>query len=95
MPESNANDELAVDVALFGETMLRLSPPSMDTTLGTDEASVELTLETATTLQTHVGGSESNTAVGLAGLGHSVAWISRLNQNPIGCRISREIADHN
>ncbi|MEM8733485.1 MAG: sugar kinase [Planctomycetota bacterium] len=37
----------------------------------------------------------ANTAVGLAGLGHSVAWISRLNRNPIGRRISREIADHN
>jgi 2-dehydro-3-deoxygluconokinase len=31
-----------------------------------------------------VGGAELNTAVGLARLGHSAAWVSRLTSNPLG-----------
>ena len=42
----------------------------------------------ASTVQ--VGGAELNTAVGLARLGRSAAWVSRLTDNPLG----RLIANH-
>src|ERR1700730_13913376 len=60
------------DVITFGEAMLRLSPPSFRR------------LEQARSLEVFVGGAELNTAVGLARLGRSTAWISRLTQNPLG-----------
>ncbi|XZE19439.1 sugar kinase [Pirellulaceae bacterium SH449] len=65
------------DVVALGETMLRFSPPGNER------------LEQAGAMQIHVGGSESNTAVGLSRLGHRVAWLSRLTNNPMG----RTIAD--
>ncbi len=68
------------DVVTIGETMLRLTPDAF------------LRLEQAESLQVHVGGSESNTAVGLARLGKRVAWISRLTDNHLGHRIARAIA---
>src|SRR5947199_9753810 len=52
--------------------MVRLSPPSFRR------------LEQATSLDMLVGGAELNTAVGVARLGHSVAWVSRLTDNPLG-----------
>lgn len=70
------------DVVTIGETMLRLTPDAF------------LRLEQAESLQVHVGGSESNTAVGLARLGKRVAWISRLTDNHLGHRIARAIAAH-
>lgn len=60
------------DVVTLGETMIRLTPPG------------QKRLETAVTLDVEVGGSESNTAVGLARLGLRVAWLSRLTDNPLG-----------
>src|SRR5262249_34519413 len=60
------------DVLTFGEAMIRLSPPSFRR------------LEQATSLDVMVGGAELNTAVGLARLGHGVAWVSRLTNNPLG-----------
>jgi 2-dehydro-3-deoxygluconokinase len=60
------------DVITFGEAMVRLSPPSFRR------------LEQARSLEVFVGGAELNTAVGLARLGRSVAWVSRLTQNPLG-----------
>jgi len=68
------------DVVTIGETMLRLTPDAF------------LRLEQAESLQVHVGGSESNTAVGLARLGKRVAWISRLTDNLLGRQIARAIA---
>jgi len=53
-----------------------------------------LRLEQSGSFQLHVGGSESNTAVGLSRLGKRVAWISRLTDNPLGRRISGAIAAH-
>src|SRR5204863_3866155 len=41
-------------------------------------------------LDVQVGGAELNTAVGLARLGRSAAWVSRLTDNPLG----RLIANH-
>jgi 2-dehydro-3-deoxygluconokinase len=58
--------------------MVRLSPPSFHR------------LEQARSLDLKVGGAELNTAVGLARLGRSSAWVSRLTNNPLG----RLIANH-
>src|SRR6266851_803227 len=66
------------EVITFGEAMLRLSPPNFRR------------LEQARSLEVFVGGAELNTAVGLARLGHSAAWVSRLTNNPLG----RLIANH-
>jgi 2-dehydro-3-deoxygluconokinase len=66
------------EVITFGEAMIRLSPPNF------------LRLEQARSLDLRVGGAELNTAVGLARLGHSAAWVSRLTNNPLG----RLIANH-
>jgi 2-dehydro-3-deoxygluconokinase len=67
------------DVVALGETMLRFSPDGNDR------------LEQAGSMQVHVGGSESNTAVGLARLGHKVAWLSRLTDNPLGRTVASAI----
>jgi 2-dehydro-3-deoxygluconokinase len=60
------------DVITFGEAMVRLSPPNFQR------------LEQAHSLDLRVGGAELNTAVGLARLGRSTAWVSRLTDNPLG-----------
>jgi 2-dehydro-3-deoxygluconokinase len=60
------------DIITFGEAMVRLSPPSFRR------------LEQAASLDVQVGGAELNTAVGLARLGRSAAWVSRLTNNPLG-----------
>jgi 2-dehydro-3-deoxygluconokinase len=69
---------MSYDVITFGEAMIRLSPPNFRR------------LEQARTFDVQVGGAELNTAVGLARLGRSTAWISRLTENPLG----RLIANH-
>ena len=63
---------MAHDVITFGEAMIRLSPPNFRR------------LEQARSLDVQVGGAELNTAVGLARLGRSTAWVSRLTDNPLG-----------
>ena len=68
------------DVVTIGETMIRLSPEGYSR------------WEQAKTLQVHIGGSESNVAVGLARLGLRVSWLSRLTNNDFGRRIATEIA---
>jgi 2-dehydro-3-deoxygluconokinase len=60
------------EIITFGEAMIRLSPPNFRR------------LEQANTLDVLVGGAELNTAVGLARLGRSTAWVSRLTKNPLG-----------
>jgi 2-dehydro-3-deoxygluconokinase len=60
------------DVVTFGEAMVRLSPPNFQR------------LEQARRLDVQVGGAELNTAVALARLGRSAAWVSRLTRNPLG-----------
>jgi 2-dehydro-3-deoxygluconokinase len=69
---------MSYDVITFGEAMIRLSPPNFRR------------LEQARSLDLQVGGAELNTAVGLARLGRSTAWVSRLTDNPLG----RLIANH-
>jgi 2-dehydro-3-deoxygluconokinase len=60
------------DVITFGEAMVRLSPPHFQR------------LEQAHSLDVQVGGAELNTAVSLARLGRSAAWVSRLTDNSLG-----------
>src|SRR5437016_9962484 len=66
------------EIITFGEAMIRLSPPNFQR------------FEQANSLDLRVGGAELNTAVGLARLGHSSAWVSRLTNNPLG----KLIANH-
>ncbi len=68
------------DVVCLGETMAVLSPP--DTRPLADQP----------TLRLSVGGAESNVACGLATLGHRVAWLSRVGDDPFGQRIRAELA---
>jgi 2-dehydro-3-deoxygluconokinase len=70
------------DVVTLGETMIRLTPPGWNR------------LESTESLEVHVGGSESNTAVGLARLGRRVAWLSRLTSNAMGHLIANKLASH-
>jgi 2-dehydro-3-deoxygluconokinase len=74
--------EILLEVATFGETMLRLSPPA------------GFSLEQAQTLELSAGGTESNVVIALARLGHRAGWVSRLPANPLGRRIARDIAAH-
>jgi 2-dehydro-3-deoxygluconokinase len=73
---------MTYDVVTLGETMLRFTPPGLRR------------LEQTQEFELHVGGSESNTAIGLARLGLNVAWLSRLTDNPLGHIIARTIASH-
>jgi 2-dehydro-3-deoxygluconokinase len=72
----------AFDVVTLGETMLRLTPPDFKL------------MEQADMLTIRVGGSESNTAVGLARLGMKVCWISRMTNNVLGHYIVDAIHRH-
>jgi 2-dehydro-3-deoxygluconokinase len=63
---------MSTDVITFGEAMVRLSPPNFKR------------LEQASSLDVTIGGAELNTAVGLARLGRSSSWVSRLTRNPLG-----------
>jgi 2-dehydro-3-deoxygluconokinase len=60
------------EVVTFGEAMIRLAPPNF------------ARLEQTDRLDLQVGGAELNTAVGLARLGRSSAWVSRLTDNQLG-----------
>lgn len=62
--------------------MIRLTPPGRER------------IERTGRFDVHVGGSESNTAVGLQRLGLNVCWLSRLTSNPLGRTISGTIASH-
>lgn len=71
-----------VEIVTLGETMLRLSPVTVST------------LEETQQLQVHVGGAESNVAVGMARMGLPAGWISKLVDNSIGRLIARRIHWH-
>ena len=66
------------DVVTFGETMIRLSPPD------------RLHLEQTAALNLSAGGAELNVAAGVARLGHTSAYISRLPSNPLGRLIANK-----
>ena len=70
------------ELVTFGETMLRLSPPSGDR------------LETATSLEFRTAGAESNVAIAAARLGTSSVWLSKLPDSPLGRRVTNEVRQH-
>ncbi len=70
------------DVVTFGETMMRLTPPGY------------LRIEQTTSFDIWVGGTESNTAIGLARLGMETAWFSRLPASPMGRYVSNRIQQY-
>ena len=67
------------ELVTFGETMLRLSPPS-----GTR-------LDTEGPLDARIGGAESNVAAAATCLGAETAWLSKLPDNPLGRRVVRAL----
>ena len=64
------------ELVTFGETMLRLTPPRGHRLSRVDR------------LDVHVGGAESNVAVGAANLGVDAAWVSLLPATDLGERIA-------
>ena len=60
------------EVVTFGETMVLFQPNDM------------LPLEYVHQFQKQIGGAESNVAIGLQRLGHSVGWFSKLGKDPFG-----------
>ena len=80
--EPTAPIQTLYDFVSIGETMLRLSPP------------LPQRLEQASALEVHIGGSESNTLVGLSRLGAKTCWISRLPDHAMGQQVARLIAMH-
>ena len=70
------------DVLTLGESMMRLTPPGY------------LRIEQTRSFDIWVGGTESNTAVGLARLGMKAAWLSRLPATPMGRYISNRIGQY-
>lgn len=67
------------DVVTFGETMVLFAPGERDK------------LENATAYHASIGGAESNCAIGLARLGHSVCWVSRVGSDPFGSRVLKTL----
>lgn len=70
------------DIATFGETMLRLSPPRGER------------LERTRDLDVRVGGAESNVAVAAARLGCEATWLSKLPKSPLGRRVTAALRSH-
>ena len=70
------------DLVTFGETMLRLSPPRGER------------LERTRSLDTAIGGAESNVAVAAARLGCEATWLSKLPSSPLGRRVTGELRSH-
>src|SRR2546427_7194967 len=68
------------DLIALGETMLALAPPPGES------------VRSASRLLVDHAGAESNTCVGLARLGHRVAWVSRLGADAAGDRILHALA---
>jgi 2-dehydro-3-deoxygluconokinase len=68
-----------LDLVTFGETMVLFAP---------SERGI---LESAPAYHASIGGAESNCAIGLARLGYSVAWVSRLGRDPFGARVIKTI----
>lgn len=69
-------------VVTFGETLLRLSPPGAERLLQSPA------------LHAHVGGAETNVAVGLAQLGTAAAHVTRLPDGPLGDAALQAIRAH-
>ncbi|MEU6141238.1 sugar kinase [Streptomyces sp. NPDC047081] len=78
-PDSVSVGDTAADVVCLGETMAVLAPPDARP------------LAEQPALALGIGGAESNVACGLAALGHRVAWLSRVGDDPFGRRILAEL----
>ncbi len=74
-----ASRETNFDVVTFGETMVLFAPGEREK------------LDFAAAYHASIGGAESNCAVGLARLGHSVCWVSRLGSDPFGSRVLKTL----
>lgn len=68
-----------IDVFTLGETMILFQADQM------------LPLEYVNQFPKRIGGAESNVAIGLARLGHSVGWFSKLGDDPFGKFILKSI----
>src|SRR6266478_10159915 len=68
-----------LDVVTFGESMVLFAPSERGT------------LESAPAYHASIGGAESNCAIGLARLGYSVGWVSRVGRDPFGARVLKTI----
>lgn len=68
-----------LDVFTFGETMVLFQPEQM------------MPLEYVHQFPKRIGGAESNVAIGLSRLGHSVGWYSKLGNDPFGRYIQKYI----
>ncbi|MBO0588561.1 sugar kinase [Sporosarcina sp. E16_8] len=68
-----------IDVFTLGETMVLFQPEKM------------LPLEYVRQFPKSIGGAESNVAIGLTRLGHSVGWFSKLGDDPFGRYIYKSI----
>jgi 2-dehydro-3-deoxygluconokinase len=66
-------------VVTLGETMGLLRSPSLGS------------LEHAPRLDVHVGGAESNVAIGVARLGRPAIWMGRVGDDGMGRRVLREL----
>lgn len=67
------------EIVCVGETMILITP--------TDAA-----LASASEASVGLAGAESNVTAGLAAAGHRVAWASRVGDDPLGTRITDELA---
>jgi 2-dehydro-3-deoxygluconokinase len=63
---------MTLDVLTLGETLIALDAAELGR------------IESVRTLRKTIGGTESNTAIGLARLGCRVAWVSRVARDPFG-----------
>jgi 2-dehydro-3-deoxygluconokinase len=70
-------------VVCFGELLLRLTAPGREQLMQSPGLSI------------HVGGAESNVAVGLANLGHATAMVSAVPDNALGRGALSEIRGQN
>ncbi|WP_019413127.1 sugar kinase [Paenisporosarcina sp. TG20] len=68
-----------LDVFTFGETMILFQPEQM------------MSLEYVHQFPKRIGGAESNVAIGLSRLGHSVGWFSKLGDDPFGRYIQKYV----
>jgi 2-dehydro-3-deoxygluconokinase len=73
---------MSARVVCFGELLLRLGAPG-----------AQLLLQTPS-LDVHVGGAEANVGVALTRLGHEVAMISVVADNPLGTAASDALRGH-
>lgn len=81
MPEATAPPGNAPQVVCIGESMVLLTAPPGET------------LDDADALYLFVAGAESNVALGLAHLGHTVEWLGRVGDDPLGKRVRRALSD--